>query len=262
MGARAIAVSMAALVEARPLHQPVKRIIIPLHDDVGDAETDLLGHAEGQSFMIEYIDTEGQASRRRITVYDIVAGHGGIPCLRARCHERQATRQFRVDRIQCCIDFDGEVHDDVPEFMAETFGMPLWVARLKETEESKDRWTSIVALMRNDAVLLSALARIDGTVKSSEVDEAVDHLARIIEKNGIFLTEAEVYAIKAYIRRLRPNSDAISRSLMGIRNVGADHVQRFLITAKKVIEADAILHSSEITLINDIARDLIGIELT
>lgn len=261
MGVEDIVVSVTALVEARPLQQPVGPIVIPPQDDEVDPDTDPLGYAEGQSFMIEYTDVKGQRSRRRITVYDIVAGRNGIPCLRARCHERKATRQFRIDRIQCCIDFDGEVHDDVPEFMAETFGMPIRVARTRETDESENRWPSIVALLRNDAVLLSSLSRVDGTLKSSEVDEALVHLANIVERNNVFLTEAEVCSIRTYIKRLRPNSEAIIRSLVGIRNSGPDHVRRFLITAKKVIEADAVLHTSEIALINDIARELIGVEL-
>ncbi|EAQ35612.1 hypothetical protein NB311A_17589 [Nitrobacter sp. Nb-311A] len=154
------------------------------------------------------------------------------------------------------------MHDDVPEFMAETFGMPIRVARTRETSESENRWPSIVALLRNDAVLLSSLSRVDGTLKSSEVDEALNHLANIVERNNIFLTDTEVASIRTYIKRLRPNSEAISRSLVGIRASGPDHVRSFLIAAKKVIEADAILHTSEIALINDIAREFIGVELT
>jgi hypothetical protein len=169
MGMDGIVVSMAALVEARPLQQPIKPIVIPPQDDEIDSDADPLGSAEGQSFMIEYVDSKGQSSRRRITVYDIVGGRAGIPCLRARCHERNATRQFRVDRIRCCIDFDGEVHDDVAKFMAETFGMPILVAQSRATAETEDRWSSIVAFLRSDAVLLAALSRVDGAVKSSEV---------------------------------------------------------------------------------------------
>jgi hypothetical protein len=87
-------------------------------------------------------------------------------------------------------------------------------------------------------------------------------LAGIVERNNVFLTEAEVCSIRTYIKRLRPNSEAIGRSLAGIRTSGPDHVQRFLIAAKEVIEADGVLHTAEMDLINDIARELIGVGLT
>lgn len=262
MGVEEIVFSMAALVEARPLQQPVRPVVVPPQDDEADPDADPLGYAEGQSFMIEYTDAKGQQSRRRITVYDIVAGRSGIPCLRARCHERSATRQFRVDRIQCCIDFDGEVHDDVPVFIAETFGMPIWAAQRRATDESEDRWTSIIAIIRNEAVLLSALSRVDGTVKASEVDEAVAHLASIVERRNVFLTSNEVASIKTYIKRLRPSSEAISRALASMGSSSPDQVTRFLIAAKNVIEADGFRHPTEINLLDDIAHELIGVALT
>lgn len=98
------------------------------HDDQGDAAPDL-GTAEGQSFEIEYCNSEGVHSDRRITVWGLKEGTSGIPMLVARCHKSNKTRTFRTDRIECVIDNSGEVHEDVPAFLHDTFGMPLEIAR-------------------------------------------------------------------------------------------------------------------------------------
>jgi hypothetical protein len=261
MGMEFLVSSITALVEERPLPAPPKPISIPDEDDAIEGNTDPIGYAEGQSFMIEYVDSKGRVSMRRISVYDIVGGTAGIPCLLARCHEKRATRQFRVDRIRCCIDYDGEVHEDVALFLTTTFGMPISVASAKEDDENTNRWRAIVDAIRADAVLLSALSRADGRVKSVETIEAVGHLAALAERQDIFVLEREVASIEAYVKRLRPNADAISRALEALTGSDFNHVRRLLMAAKRVIEADGILHAAEIALINDIARELTGVDL-
>src|SRR5690606_19646165 len=115
---RTLASSLAGLVDSRPLGPPPVAPSLP-NEDVDEPGKQSLGFAEGQSFAIEYVDAAGRPSSRRITVYDIQMTSSGVPCLYARCHERGAMRSFRVDRIKYCIDYDGEVFDDVPAFLHE-----------------------------------------------------------------------------------------------------------------------------------------------
>jgi hypothetical protein len=132
--------AFSSRVDARPLSLPLREIVIPIDDDPVEVEVDVLEYADGQCFMIEYVDSKGRGSSRRITVYSIQGGRSGIPSLFARCHERQSTRQFRVDRIKCCIDYNGEIHNDVPRFLMENFGMAISSAKAKETEADLSLW--------------------------------------------------------------------------------------------------------------------------
>ncbi len=70
----------------------------------------------GINFAIDYLDSRGRASTRRVTLHRFRMTSKGALLLYARCHERRAERSFRVDRIQSVIDLDGEVRDCGPFF--------------------------------------------------------------------------------------------------------------------------------------------------
>lgn len=211
--------------------------------------------------MIEYVDSKGQESTRRITVFDIVSGDSGVPSLMARCHEKKKERQFRIDRIRSCVDFDGEVHDDVPQFLIDTFGMSFFNAHAKVTQKNAERWQAILDLLRSETVLLAALCRVDNLVKPVEIDVLIEYLATLVENQDIFLSPAEVASMERYAKRLRPTEDAIMRSLDAVSAKGARHVEQLLIAAKRVIEADEILHQEEVELINVMAHELAGVKV-
>ncbi|MBO6509886.1 MAG: hypothetical protein JJ979_15655, partial [Roseibium sp.] len=88
---------------AAPLPSAPRAVLLGKTDDVPEAPTGT-GRAEGQSFMIEYRSETGEATARRITVFSIQEDTNGIPVLIARCHECNAERAFRADRVKCCID--------------------------------------------------------------------------------------------------------------------------------------------------------------
>lgn len=262
MGIENFAAALEAHVIARPLPSAPRQIVLPAVDDEQiERETEYLGDAEGQSFMIEYSDSGGRHSARRISVYGLSMGRAGIPLLTAKCHERNATRQFRVDRISCCIDYSGEVHDNVASFLFDNFGMSLALATRKSTAESEARWKDILALIKDDAVLLAAMSESDGNVHSSEVDVATRHLASVVERTRISLTSSEIDMIAAYIRRLRPTGRSIARALDGIGRLGADSVTRLLRAAIAVLDADGRRHVAEIELLNQLSVELTGVAI-
>ncbi|QCO07511.1 WYL domain-containing protein [Azospirillum argentinense] len=88
------------------------------------------------TIAIEYIDSKGAASRRRISIRKF--SHDGKSMhLQAYCLERRALRCFRVDRIRAVIDLDGEVHDDPVQF----FRDELLV--IEEDEPEIPAWRSL-----------------------------------------------------------------------------------------------------------------------
>lgn len=259
MAISGIARELADEVIARGLPASPVPIILP-DDDDSTEDTEGLGYAEGQSFIIEYLDAAGRSSTRRITVWSISRGAHGIPCLHARCHERNATRLFRVDRIRTCIDYDGEVHSNVPEFLTVNFGMSPALA-IRSAGEDRDRWQIILAAIRAEAVILAALAKADGTVVAAEIDAATDYLAARAERTGYMLDQAEIAALQRFTRRLRPSEDAIIRSLNEIAGRGTREIQKLLLAAMAVIDADGLRHDREMMLIDAIAEDLTGAKL-
>ncbi|WP_181180091.1 WYL domain-containing protein [Mesorhizobium sp. B2-1-3A] len=255
------AVAFETHVLARPLPGAPRQVMLPDVDEPIERDIEHLGEAEGQSFMIEYVDSGGRQSSRRISVYGLAMGSAGIPLLTARCHERKATRQFRVDRIRCCIDYSGEIHDDVATFLFDNFGMSLSLASRKADAVAEARWRDILNLIRDDAVVLAAMSQSDGTVHSTEVDVATRHLASAVERTDIFLTPAEIDLISAHFQRLRPSGRSIGASLDNIAGLGARHVTRLLRAALAVLDADGKRHSAEVELLNRLCVELTGVTI-
>ncbi len=258
MSTEGIVRELSNVVESRPADPPPQAVHLPPRDG-DDAGGDHIGDAEGQSFMIDYTDAAGKPSRRRITVWHIEQGSGGIPCLYARCHERAAMRNFRVDRIACCIDYDGVVHDDVPAFLSETFGMSLGLASARPA--AVDSWQPIKNAIWADAVLLAAISRVDAKRHDSETDVATRHLVALAERAGQMLTESDITAVWRYVARLRPTYPAIARAIVQISERGPDHIKRALLACVQVMDADGRRHRAEAVLVNQLARELLGITL-
>lgn len=242
---------------AREISAPPIPVVLPAADDA-DMEGEYLGNAEGQSFMIDYVDSGGRASRRRITVYGLALGNSGIPMLTAKCHERRATRTFRVDRIRCCIDFGGEVHEDVASFLQDNFGMSATLAARRQ-DPALAGWQSVLDLVRDDAVILAAMSRSDGHVHVAEVDVAVRHLVAIVERRDDILSDADIARLSSHFARLHPTDDAIRRAVSRITAHGADHVQRLLRAVVALLDADGLRHSAEMRFLDTLCIEVTGV---
>lgn len=241
-----------------PAPHPVRLV----EDDEPDvAVVDIVGYADGQSFMIEYVDSRGRPSSRRITVYSLDIGRGGVPLLTARCHERKATRQFRVDRIRCCIDYSGEVFDDVPTFLEQTFGMSVALASRRGADDAETRWRDILDLIRDDAILLAAMSQSDGAIHPAEIEAATAYLMGVAEADGAMLSPEEGQLVAAHFKRLRPTGEAIRRALEAQVSRPARRIRTLLMAAVRVLDADGQRHPAELELLNDLCRELTGVEI-
>lgn len=253
--------SLMHWVEERPIWPASHPVSLPSADDEPEPDGEFLGDAEGQTFMIEYRDSRGLSSRRRITVWHLAqSAQNGIPSLYAKCHERNAMRQFRIDRIICCIDYDGEVHTDVSRYLSESFGMSMALAS-KRLPAEQDRWERIISTIRTDATLLAAMARCDGHTAQSEVEAILVYLATIAEEDGEMLSPAEISKLDHYLARLRPTSKSIAKALEAATTYSPRRLEKLLVAAARVMEADAKRHPAEAKLINIMALELLGITL-
>jgi len=262
-----VSVQIAERQRVAAVMPPAREVMVPgVDDDEGDgegrgsagaaAEIDI-GYAEGQTFMIEYQNADGLVSVRRITVFSISERKDGRLLLRARCHERKATRSFRVDRIRCCIDYDGEVFEDVPSFLDQTFGMAQKASTREFGVSAAARAAALREMVGDQAVLFRAMAFADFFIGESEVNACVQVLANTIERAGVVCSQGDCQWLERYFRRLRPSEVTIRAAVNSMSAKSAREKDRFLRDLVAVMDADGVRHPLEMELL-----DLLAIELT
>lgn len=272
---------LIAEMEGKPPPAPVVAVIIPAEDpdeseivtipEPGDnyEQSEGFGPAEGHYFMIEYQDSKGATSRRRITVHTIKEGSDGSPVLAGICHERKAYRMFRADRILSCIDLDGVIYDDVPLFLHETFGLPMAtltprpkVAKTARADAPAERhWMPLRNVAKPHATLLVALSQSDGALSEAEMAIAERHCLAVVDDAGFDLSPDEHRRMLDYIRRLRPSAPTIRESCELLFASDTETIRRFLETALELVDSDGQRHPAEVKLLDRIARDLTGVRL-
>lgn len=229
------------------------------------SETDSrLGFAEGQTFAIEYEDAKGDLSERRISVLSITKGANHIPCLMAMCHERQAVRQFRIDRVLTIIDLDGEIHEPPTDFLVENFGMDPAFAEASETGEvdlpdiqaaiareaaRKDRWEHIKRTVYWDMKALAGLAWSDGSMHPDERGVIVDHCLSL--SAHFDLNEDEHERLFKLVKRQYPSVGAVERAIEEIWQLPEDRRNLFLAACARLVEADGVVDPSEVSFLQE-----------
>jgi hypothetical protein len=131
--------------------------------------------------MIEYIDSNRDETRRRVTMNSLHAGPSGL-ILHAICHERKAIRHFRVDRIQSVITYDGEV------FGTKAFFTDLLGIDISDISYDEDR--AILAIARDLREHLRAPLSILVCAAMADRDLHIEEIDRIQS-----YAESEIYAL-------------------------------------------------------------------
>lgn len=236
---------------------------------------DLLGFAEGQSFLIEYVDSKGNSSTRRITVWGIKAGTS-CPLLVAQCHERNAKRSFRIDRIQAIFDFDGVLQEPLADFFIETFGMPSNVihdalrssdsiprpAQVPNTTPVSNRWNQVRRICRDRGVpLLCLIARADSDFHETELNVIGEYAHRCCTSESINLSPAERDRLAGYIERLRPTPTSTTKCLDKAATWNNKELSELLEACAHVVKADGRVMDSEVAELAFIVNSTTGHEL-
>lgn len=262
MSRETVAQQLYRLVVDRPLPAAPVSISLPPTDDEAEAEKLAQRETNGETFIIEYRDAGGHFSTRRITVESV--GHGPYDAvyLFAYCHERQALRQFRIDRIEACIDFDGEVHEDVETFLTQTIGLrPHERPRKGDTREAWELH-HMFSTVAPEAMLLAAMMRSDGLARPEELETILAELILLIERRhgrGQIVDGKRIRIIGKLVTGLRPSPSAIARAIDRIaEDRSPDDITRLILIAAEVMDADGQRHSAEKALLNALALDLIG----
>jgi hypothetical protein len=254
---------------SRQLPPPIPAGLMVHADDDSDAEPDA-GHrmapgetaqAEGQSFIIHYRNAAGRESLRRVTIWGIRATGEGVPMLVGRCHERQATRSFRVDRILSATDYDGVLIEPLSDFFRDTFGFSWDGTQVLSREDvDRARWTYCRNFARDAGLpVLCAVGLADGELCREEVGEILDFASLVCDREGYELTPAELLSFERYVRRTRPTDEVVRHNIEVVTRLGATAVNRLLTYCARVMEADGWRHHREVTLLNQISREMTGV---
>lgn len=223
-----------------------------------------IGVAEGQTFAIEYESASGDLSERRISVWGLKRSANGIPNLVAKCHERNALRQFRIDRILCIIDLDGEIHEPPTDFLIECFGMDPVLAEAAETGEvdlpdirkkmqaelkRKERWNLIKGVIYWDLKALAGLAWSDGEMHVEERGAILDHLHSILR--DVELTAEEDDRLYKFVKRQHPSLGAVERAVDEIWKLPDERIRAFVGACARLIEADGRIDQDELSFLEN-----------
>ncbi|MBX9707899.1 MAG: TerB family tellurite resistance protein [Caulobacteraceae bacterium] len=231
--------------EAPPLTPPgFTGAVLPIEDEADAPENPspaLDSPIRGQAFVIEYVDANGFASERRI-VADCVYQAGSHAYLSARCQERRATRNFRIDRITSV--FCGAHGDDlgtpaalfIPTEQRAALGPNL--KRPPPLSHRPIRWT-VRALM--------SIARSDGHAHPGEIDVIRAYLTEVLPREA----QSEIPEILQWADRLA----ADFRVFMDGHGAAFEHpnlTQPFLLAAAAIAAVDGRLDDRERELLEDL----------
>ena len=128
---------------------------------------------------LKYTDGAGRKTERAVDVRQFGA-MGSSTLLIGRCHMRDATRTFRTDRIESCVDEDtGEVVGDVRAYLQQKY------------DESPDKTKDLLLEGEYDTLrILLYVGKADGQLRAAE--KAVIRDACIAITNDSRLTDSTI----------------------------------------------------------------------
>jgi hypothetical protein len=205
--------------------------------------------ADGQTVIIGYADAKGAKSTRRITIWGMLM-RGDVIIVRAKCHERRANRNFRVDRIEFVADLDGVLKPSVEDYFQEIIGADLAMPAPSTTTERVRAAVPFKATVRRalksaGVPLLVAIAKADKEYHWLEMNEIHDYANETCASAGITLSLTQIEWMHEYISSLRPTKHVIETTLGDLVDAGPSAVSNFAIVARSLIDADAKLPRGE-----------------
>lgn len=199
----------------------------------------------GRGFVIVYVDAAGEDSERRIICHQVYKADSFV-YLRARCLEREASRTFRVDRIE-------EVYCGVT---GEALGQPSRLFLATETRADRPRPPVRKAMsveerrVRTALRILATVSRCDGSIHTGERSVIHDFVRREAPADK---SEEQVDAMFDWAMGLQPNLGLLIEDLGDLARADAALAVRTLQAVVEIIMADGHVNAQEQELLNDLA---------
>lgn len=205
-----------------------------LREAPGNPLFDLIGQAIG----IEYVDSKGQRSRRRITIRSCVPHTrkvGADLALHALCHERRAPRMFYISQVASFIDLrTGEVFSDAT-------GLAAVLAPSSKPSSPLEVAGQAIRLHRRGLNILVYLARCDG-LHASEHSTLVNYVL----DSELVPADCQPELVEQQILRLYPDVSNFDRAVNSLQVHGGDDLPRIARFTRRLLDADGALSDAEV----------------
>lgn len=201
-------------------------------DEAENSEPDETDESATTTAFIAYTDAHGEPSERVITFRGLEQQDDRVVSILSWCHERQAIRRFRIDRIgEMICPESGEVLDPIEHCLA-----------LKRNGALKMRDFALTRVMN----IATFMARCDGDYHHLERDYLEDMLGRYFRFFGGDDAAFECAMVEA--PRLAPGSRDFIRALYYLRTrPNRRELARFVLNAcAETMDADGHHHDDEI----------------
>lgn len=243
--------------------------------DIEEPERESTGASDfldGIVIAIGYRDSAGNFSRRDISALNLTEKNGFV-YLQGICHLRNGYRSFRADRIEDIVTADGEVIVPIDFWKEIGVAAPILAAlSAAPTSFNKPpaRFRKDVeliqvpspglrqrGLVRHQVRILAALSRSDGNMRDEEVEEILEYICKECDECQLSFDEADLAALRAYVRRLRPTAEKIEESFEKLFKptnetaLESEQLRRLRKAMTKVINADKVLHPDEFAFMLD-----------
>jgi hypothetical protein len=211
---------------------------LPGEDDAETSAPEMFVDADGTVpiddvfVAIEYRDSRGVLSRRRITMIKLTPGTEA-PHLSAICHERRAFRQFRLDRIQRFIDLNGEVID--PRDFWNSIGIN--VAAISgggdhsTGQKLRDQFRPALSV-------LVTLSKCDGFMHPDEIVSILTYVSDEALEIREPCNDAALAELEMLLPKMRPRLSSVKANYLEIQEFNERRKNRFARAVREVILAD------------------------
>lgn len=197
---------------------------------------------------IDYRDSEGSFSRRRITMHRLESGPR-VAFLQAYCHERQAPRTFRTDRIECFITRDGEVIE--PDEYWRRIGVDQ-TGLSPPKPEIEPR--ALLKKFRSAISVLVTLSRADGEMHPGEVRAILSYINDEALEAGLKCDSESIAKLENIIRSMRPTRRTLQKHYLRTRKFYDRRWRRFVRAINEVILADGHIDIGESEMVEQMER--------
>jgi len=191
--------------------------------------------------QLDYIDGKGQRTNRTVDVRQF--GRYGNGCLLiGTCELRKATRTFRTDRIKECVDTEtGELIENVQKYLENKYNSS---PEAKMNNLLFDEFDTIRALYY--------IGKADGRLTKREIT-IIANTCRDMSNESKITDEI----VKKTITGLDiPSAQAFKMAITRISKDGMEKLERLHGAAKRIIETEKTIHSSEQEAIDYIEKRL------
>jgi len=183
-----------------------------------------------------------------VRIHTMAISTHGAGVLQGYCEWRKSARTFRIDRIKCVIDADGEIHSPAGPYLRDLFSA---FAVVDDAARASGIFEAFISRFAPDFMVLKIMAGIDQEVLDVEIQAIEDYAARQMIRFDDRLTTSDVKKVGQWVRRLMPESGDLEDAYISLEERPESELVMLLQAGKAVMEADGRHDPRELRLLSE-----------